>query len=55
MSENEKLKENIRATMQFEGFYMNDKDFNIIDKFLNNEISIDEGINKIKNEFQNNI
>lgn len=53
MNEEEKLKENIRATMAIEGINMEDSDFDIINKYLNKEITLDEGIKEIKDNFSN--
>jgi len=53
MNKEEKLKENIRATMKIEGFNMDDKDFDVVNRYLNNDITLDEGIKEIKNSFSN--
>lgn len=53
MNKEEKLKENIRAIMKIEGFNMDDKDFDVVNRYLNNDITLDEGIKEIKNSFSN--
>ncbi|MDD3303643.1 MAG: hypothetical protein PHP54_01860 [Clostridia bacterium] len=51
MDENEKIKENIRSTMAIEGCFMKDNDFKIINQYLNHEICMKDGVDKIKKEF----
>mgnify|MGYP000142354420 FL=1 len=34
-------------------FNMDDKDFDVVNRYLNNDITLDEGIKEIKNSFSN--
>ena len=48
MSAEERLIENIKTTMAVEGMFLEEDDVNLINQFLNNEITEEEGIDKIK-------
>ena len=50
MPENDKIVENIKATMAIEGFYLQDKDISLINQYLNNEITASEGVDIIKKD-----
>lgn len=50
MLENDKIVENIKATMAIEGFYLQDKDISLINQYLNNEITASEGVDIIKKD-----
>lgn len=51
--ENEKVIKNIQATLQVENMFLEKEDIELINSFLNNEITEKDGINKIKAEFKN--
>lgn len=50
LTNDEKLIENIKATMAMEGFELQDKDVSIINQFLDNKITEQEGIDIIKKD-----
>ncbi len=47
---NDKIVENIKATMAVEGLFLQDKDVSLINQYLNNEITVDQGIDIIKKD-----
>lgn len=51
MDENEKIIQDIQKSMQVEGCNITKEDVNLMNSFLENEISEKDGIEKIKNEF----
>lgn len=53
LNENEKIINNIKASMSFEGMNLDKSDIDLIDSFLDNKITEQEGIEIIKNEFKN--
>lgn len=53
LNENEKIINNIKATMSFEGMNLDKSDIDLINSFLDNKITEQEGIEIIKNEFKN--
>ena len=53
LSENEKIINNIKASMSFEGMNLDKSDIDLINSFLDNKITEQEGIEIIKNEFKN--
>ena len=48
--DDKKLVENIKATMAIEGLYLQDKDVSLINQYLENEITAEEGIDIIKKD-----
>ena len=50
LTNDEKLIENIKATMAMEGFELQDKDVSLINQFLDNKITEQEGIDIIKKD-----
>lgn len=50
MIPNDKIVENIKATMAVEGLFLQDKDVSLINQYLNNEITVDQGIDIIKKD-----
>lgn len=50
MLENDKILENVKATMAIEGLFLQDKDISLINQFLNNEITAQEGVDIIKKD-----
>lgn len=50
MLTNDKIVENIKATMAVEGLFLQEKDVSLINQYLNNEISVEEGIDIIKKD-----
>ena len=50
LDENSKIINNIKATMAVEGHFLEFQDEALISKFLNNEISEEEGIDIIKKD-----
>ena len=50
LTNDEKLIENIKATMAMEGFELQDKDVSLINQFLDNQITEQEGIDIIKKD-----
>lgn len=48
---NDDIIQDIKTTMAVEGMFLDRSDIDLIDKFLNNEITEKEGIEKIKSEF----
>jgi hypothetical protein len=53
LNENEKIINNIKASMSFEGMNLDKSDIDLINSFLDNKITEQEGIEIIKNEFKN--
>lgn len=53
LNENEKIINNIKASMSFEGMNLDKSDIDLINSFLDNKITEQEGIDMIKNEFKN--
>lgn len=53
MLDNDKIIKNVKSTMAFEGFVLDDNDIFLINEFLNHNITEQEGIDKIKSEFIN--
>lgn len=53
LNENEKIINNIKASMSFEGMNLDKSDIDLINSFLDNKITEQEGIEMIKNEFKN--
>ena len=51
MEENNNIIKNIKASMQFENCILSDNDIDLMNSYLNNEISEAQGVEKIKNEF----
>lgn len=49
----EKILQEIKVTMALEGNILQDEDVTLINKFLKNEITEEQGIEIIKNEFIN--
>lgn len=52
MDKNEKIINNIKATMGMEGMFLEENDIDIINGYLNKEITETQGIELIKNEFK---
>ena len=52
MDKNEKIINNIKATMGMEGMFLEENDIDIINSYLTNEITEAQGIELIKNEFK---
>ncbi len=50
LTNDEKLIENIKATMAMEGFNVNEKDVSLINQFLDNQITQEQGIDIIKKD-----
>ena len=53
LNENEKIINNIKASMSIEGMNLDKSDIDLINSFLDNKITEQEGIEIIKNEFKN--
>lgn len=53
LNENEKIINNIKASMSFEGMNLDKSDIDLINSFLDNKITEQEGIEIIENEFKN--
>lgn len=53
LNENQKIINNIKASMSFEGMNLDKSDIDLINSFLDNKITEQEGIEIIKNEFKN--
>lgn len=53
LNENQKIINNIKASMSFEGMNLDKSDIDLINSFLGNKITEQEGIEIIKNEFKN--
>lgn len=53
LNENEKIINNIKASMSFEGMNLDKSDIDLINSFLDDKITEQEGIEIIKNEFNN--
>ena len=51
MSENEKIIANIKKSMEIEGCNLESSDILLMNSFLNNEISEEQAVEQIKNEF----
>ncbi len=50
LTNDERLLENIKATMAMEGLELQEKDVSLINKFLDNQITEQEGIDIIKKD-----
>lgn len=50
LTNDEKLIENIKATMAMEGFNVKEKDVSLINQFLDNQITQEQGIDIIKKD-----
>jgi hypothetical protein len=50
LTNDEKLIENIKATMAMEGFELKEKDISLINQFLDNQITEEQGIDIIKKD-----
>lgn len=50
LTNDEKLIENIKATMAMEGFNVKEKDVSLINQFLDNQITQEQGIYIIKKD-----
>lgn len=50
MITNDKIVENIKATMAAEGLFLQEKDVSLINQFLNNEITAEQGVDIIKKD-----
>ena len=50
MITNDKIVENIKATMAAEGLFLQEKDVSLINQYLNNEITVEQGIDIIKKD-----
>lgn len=50
MITNDKIVENIKATMAAEGLFLQEKDVSLINQYLNNEITEEQGIDIIKKD-----
>ena len=50
---NEKIIKNIKANMAMEGMFLEKDDIDLINSFLNNDITEHQGIEIIKDEFRN--
>lgn len=55
LTNEEKLIENIKATMAMEGFNVNDKDISLINQFLDNQITQEQGIDIIKKDIMSKL
>ena len=53
LNENEKIINNIKASMSFEGMNLDKSDIDLINSFLDNKITEQEGIEIIKDEIKN--
>ena len=53
LNENEKIINNIKASMSFEGMNLDKSDIDLINSSLDDKITEQEGIEIIKNEFNN--
>lgn len=51
VKDNQKIIENIKWTLQIEGCNLQENDINLMNSFLNNEITEMQGIEKIKRDF----
>lgn len=51
MEENDKILQNIKASMQIENLTLTNTDIELMNSFLSNRISEKEAIQKIKSEF----
>ncbi len=50
MLTNDKIVENIKTTMAVEGLFLQDRDVSLINQFLDNQITEQEGIDIIKKD-----
>ena len=50
MITNDKIVENIKATMAAEGLFSQEKDVSLINQYLNNEITVEQGVDIIKKD-----
>ena len=50
MLTNDKIVENIKTTMAVDGLFLQDKDVSLINQFLDNQITEQEGIDIIKRD-----
>ncbi len=50
LTNDEKLVENIKATMAMEGLELQDKDVSLINEFLDNKITEEQGIDIIRKD-----
>lgn len=50
LNENEKIIKNIKATMAVEGNFLESQDVSLINQYLNNKITEEEGIDIIKKD-----
>ncbi|MBQ8379657.1 MAG: antitoxin VbhA family protein [Clostridia bacterium] len=50
MITNDKIVENIKATMAAEGLFLQEKDVSLINQYLNNEITVEQGVDIIKKD-----
>ncbi len=55
LTNDEKLVENIKATMAMEGFNINEKDVSLINQFLDNQITEEQGIDIIKKDIMSKL
>ncbi len=55
LTNDERLLENIKATMAMEGLELQEKDVSLINKFLDNQITEQEGIDIIKKDIMSKI
>ncbi len=53
INNNEKIIKNIEASMAMEGMFLEQSDIDLINSYLNSNITSEEGISKIKEEFKN--
>ena len=50
MITNDKIVENIKATMAAEGLFLQEKYVSLINQYLNNEITVEQGVDIIKKD-----
>ena len=50
LTNDKNLVKNIKATMEMEGFHVQDEDISLINMYLNNEITEDQGVDIIKKD-----
>ena len=55
LTNDEKLIENIKATMAMEGLELQEKDVSLINQFLGNEITQEQGIDIIKKDIMSKV
>lgn len=53
INENEKVVKNIQASLAIEGMFLEKSDIDLINSFLNKDITEKQGIEMIKEEFRN--